>query len=195
MIDELISWCEALIGLVPGRLGNSARRLWFRRRFKKSNKIGIETGCDFIFPRNMSFGENVGIGKNSFFTAENGFIEIERNTTFNRNVHINSAVGGAIHIGEGCLIGPGVVMRTADHRYDNSYKFIGEQGHITRNINIQDDVWIGANAVILGGVHIGQGAVIGAGAVVTKDVPEMAIAAGVPAKIIKFRVREPSSNN
>ena len=52
---------------------------------------------------------------------------------------------------------------------------------------IEDDCWIGANAVILGGVHIGKGAIIGAGAVVTKDIPSMAIAVGVPAKVLKYR--------
>jgi acetyltransferase-like isoleucine patch superfamily enzyme len=55
---------------------------------------------------------------------------------------------------------------------------------------IEDDCWIGANAVILGGVHIGRGAIVGAGAVVTKDVPSMAIAVGVPARVRKYRGQE-----
>lgn len=193
--DELIFWCDAFLGFIPGRLGNAARRLWFQRRFNKGNKLGIEAGCEFIFPRNMSFGEMVGIGRNSFFTAEDGFIEVGANTSFNRSVHINAAVGGTISIGEGCLIGPNVIMRTSDHRYDNPHIFIRQQGHITGNINIQDDVWIGAHAVILGGVHIGKGAVIGAGAVVTKDVPDMVVVAGVPAKIIGFRDKESIGNS
>lgn len=58
------------------------------------------------------------------------------------------------------------------------------------NIVIDDDVWIGQNAIILSGVHIGQGAVIAAGAVITKDVPPYAIVGGVPAKIIKYRFSE-----
>ena len=95
--------------------------------------------------------------------------------------------GGAIRIGEWCLIGPNVVMRTASHRYDNPNKFIRQQGHVVGDIHIEDDVWIGANALILGGVHIGKGAVIGAGAVVTKDVPSLAIVVGIPAKVVKFR--------
>ena len=55
------------------------------------------------------------------------------------------------------------------------------------NINIEDDVWIGYGATIMSGIHIGQGAVIAAGAVVTKDVPPYAIVGGVPARIIKYR--------
>jgi acetyltransferase-like isoleucine patch superfamily enzyme len=61
------------------------------------------------------------------------------------------------------------------------------QGHVFGDINIEDDVWIGANVTILGGVNIGRGSIIGAGAVVTKNVPSMAIAAGVPARLIKWR--------
>ncbi|VUX54863.1 putative enzyme [uncultured Woeseiaceae bacterium] len=103
------------------------------------------------------------------------------------NVHINASVGGAIRIGENCLFGPNVMMRTANHRYDNPDLPIRQQGHATNDISIEDDVWISGNVVILGGVHIGRGAVIGAGAVVTKDIPSMAIAIGIPAKVIKFR--------
>lgn len=103
------------------------------------------------------------------------------------NVHVNASVGGTIRIGENCLFGPNVLMRTANHRYENPDIPVRQQGHSFSNIHIEDDVWISANAVILGGVHIGRGAIIGAGAVVTKDVPSMAIAVGIPAKVIKFR--------
>lgn len=60
----------------------------------------------------------------------------------------------------------------------------------SRPVTIGNDVWIGQNAIILGGLNIGNGAVIGAGAVVTKDVPDYAVVGGVPAKIIKFRFSE-----
>lgn len=187
VVREIIAWTEALISYMPGRVGSAARRAWFGRRFKKIDKIHIGMGCEFISPQTIGFEGLVSIGKNSFFTAEGGFIVVGSNTAFNMNVHINASVGGEIRIGGWCLIGPNVVMRTASHKYDNPNLFIRQQGHFVGDIHIEDDVWIGANAVILGGVHIGRGAVIGAGAVVTKGVPSMAIALGVPAKVIKFR--------
>ncbi|TLU53180.1 MAG: acyltransferase, partial [Chlorobium sp.] len=95
--------------------------------------------------------------------------------------------GGKIVIGSHCPIVPGVLMRTANHKFSRTDVNIQDQGHEPADIIIGDDCWIGANAVILGGVTIGNGAVIGAGAVVTKDVPAFGIALGIPAKVVKFR--------
>ena len=179
-----------LIGCVPGRIGNMLRQMWFGPRFKKHCKTYIGTGCEFISPQTMNFEGLIKIGKNSFFTAEYGVISVGNNTAFNMNVHINASVGGQIKIGESCLIGPNVVIRTAGHRFDDIQTPIRQQGHIAGDIHIDDDVWIGANVTILRGVTIGKGAVIGAGAVVTRDIPSLAIAVGVPARIIKFRNQE-----
>lgn len=72
--------------------------------------------------------------------------------------------------------------------YPFRQKFLGEGQATTKGkIVLDDDVWVGDSAMIMSGVHIGQGAVIGAGAVVTHDIPPYAIAAGVPAKVVKFR--------
>ncbi len=187
---EIFVWLEAFVRFSPGRLGNVVRRLWFKRRFQKSRKIDIEVGCEFLSPHTISFEGVVTIGKNAYFNADGGTIVVGSNTGFNMNAHINAAAGGMIRIGECCLIGPNVVMRTANHRYDDPNRFIYQQGHVPADIYIEDDVWISANVVILGGVRIGKGAVIGAGAVVTKDIPSMAIALGVPAKVVKFRGKE-----
>lgn len=187
IIDEIQAWLVTFVSFLPGRIGNGMRRLWFRSRFLDSDRPYIGLGCEFISPNTITFRGMVSIGKNSFFTAEGGSIVVGNNTAFNMNVHINASVGGEIKIGECCRVGPNVVMRTASHKYDNPAIQILQQGHAISDISIDDDVWIGANAVILGGVHIGSGAVVGAGAVVTKDVPSMAIVGGVPAKVIKFR--------
>jgi galactoside O-acetyltransferase len=149
--------------------------------------ISISPGCEFIGVDTMKFGSGVSIGTISFFASDMGKISVGANTGFNRNVHINASVGGEISIGTDCLIGPNVVMRTAGHRFQNLEIPIRKQGHVIKDITINDNVWIGSNAVILGGVVIGKGAVIGAGAVVTKDVPPFAVVGGVPARILKYR--------
>ena len=101
-----------------------------------------------------------------------------------------------LSIGHYCSIAPEVVfIPSADHYLDHisTYPFLVKvlnkdfEGVTKGDIKVDDDVWIGYRAAILSGVHIGQGAVIAAGTVVTKDVPPYAIVGGVPAKIIKYR--------
>ena len=101
-----------------------------------------------------------------------------------------------LYIGNYCSIAERVkFLLTAEHAIDtiSTYPFkanclTGELEALTKgNIVVDDDVWIGYGATIMSGVHIGQGAVIAAGALVSKDVPPYAIVGGVPAKIIKYR--------
>lgn len=104
-----------------------------------------------------------------------------------------------LRIGNYCSIGPNVVfMLSADH-YTNhistfpyKVKVLGErmEGISKGNIIVDDDVWIGFGALIMSGVHVGQGAIIAAGSVVTKDVPPYAIVGGTPAKVLKYRFGE-----
>jgi galactoside O-acetyltransferase len=190
LVDETRDWLEAFISIIPGRVGYVIRRKWFKIFSRKCGSVFIGTGCKFMDLKAICFKGKISIGRNSFFSAEGGSISVGNNTAFNENVHINASVGGMIQIGEWCLIGPNVVFRTANHRYDNPKLFIKQQDHVVDDIHLDDDIWIGANAVILGGVHIGRGAVVGAGAVVTKDVPSMAVVAGVPAKVIKYRFKK-----
>ena len=186
--SELFEWADALIRYIPGKIGGASRRSWYKNRFQDCNEISIGMGCNFISPQTMAFNGSVSIGERSLFAADGGgSIFVGGKTTFNSNVHINASVGGMIQIGETCLVGPNVVIRTAGHRFDDPSVPIRQQGHIIKNITIGDDVWIGSNAVVLGGVQIGSGSVIGAGAVVVSDIPSMAVAVGVPAKVIKFR--------
>ena len=104
------------------------------------------------------------------------------------NFYMNSGCHmlGNIKIGKDVMIGPKTVIWGRDH--GASLKLpMKEQDHVKQDIVVGDDVWIGANVSILKGVTIGSGAIVGAGSVVTKDVPEYAIFAGNPARVIKFR--------
>lgn len=188
IFKEILIWFESFLTMIPGGIGNRLRRYWFSFRFKTRKEVFIESGCEFLSPGTMTFKEDgITIGKNSFFTAEGGSIEIGAMSAFNRNVHINASIGGKIVIGEYVIVGPYTVMRTANHRFDDPNLKIRNQGHSVKDIVIENNVWISTNVSILGGVHIGSGAIIGAGAVVTKDIPAMAIAVGVPAKVVKYR--------
>jgi acetyltransferase-like isoleucine patch superfamily enzyme len=95
--------------------------------------------------------------------------------------------GGGVDIGDRSLIGYGTMILSGNHVIPNNHGRIFGAGHITKKVVIGSDVWIGCNCSILPGVTIGEGAVVAAGSVVTKDVPPFMIVAGVPAKIIKER--------
>jgi acetyltransferase-like isoleucine patch superfamily enzyme len=100
-------------------------------------------------------------------------------------VWINAA--GGVTIGNDVNVGVGVIIHSANHRYRDPSQLIRLQGHDFKPVTIGSDVWIGARAIILPGVTVGEGAVVAAGAVVTKDVEPYAVVAGVPAAIITRR--------
>ena len=91
---------------------------------------------------------------------------------------------GSIEIEDNVMIGPEVALLTANHDFADHWVLLCGKIHIKRN------AWIGARAVILPGVTVGENAVVAAGAVVTKDVPAMAVVGGVPAKILKVVPKE-----
>lgn len=112
-------------------------------------------------------------------------ISIGYNCFINRNVYITARAD--ITIGSNVLIGPGVVINSGMHHYDDPNTIIRDQGHRIQPITIGNDVWLGANSVIMPGVTIGDGCIIGAGAIVTKSIPPYSVAVGIPAKVIKKR--------
>lgn len=126
-------------------------------------------------------------------------VNVERHARFGRGVTlgsrsgigINASIGEQTHIGDDVMMGPDCQIYTSMHRFDRTDIPMREQGYTPiRPVVIEDDVWIGSRVTILPGVTLGRGSVIGAGAVVTHDIPAWAIAAGVPAKVIKYRKQE-----
>ena len=100
-------------------------------------------------------------------------------------IGIHNTIIGPVTIGSHVNLAQGITVTALNHNFDDSDKRIDEQGVSTSQVVIGDDVWIGANAVVLPGVTIGTHCIVAAGAVVTKDVPSHSLVAGVPAKIIK----------
>lgn len=100
-------------------------------------------------------------------------------------IGIHCTIIGPVCIGNHVNLAQGITVTALNHNFADTNKRIDEQGISTQPVVIGDDVWIGANAVILPGVTVGSHSVVAAGAVVTKDVPENCVVGGVPAKIIK----------
>ncbi|OGF45884.1 MAG: hypothetical protein A2231_07140 [Candidatus Firestonebacteria bacterium RIFOXYA2_FULL_40_8] len=133
----------------------------------------------------ISIGDNTLVHEYSLIKANGGKISIGRDCTVN-DYSILYGHGGLV-IGNDVHIAAHVVIVPANHIYENPDIFISKQGETKKGIIIEDDVWLGANAVILDGVTIGRGSIVGAGAVVTRSVPPCVVVAGSPAKVIKKR--------
>ena len=142
------------------------RRYFLRRRFKSCGQNVIFcSGIRFQVPRGISIGDNVWIGERSRFSGACGGIVIGNNVSF----------------------GPEVTIWSSNHNYYSPEKLPYDDIDIPKKVVIGDNVWICSKACITPGVTIGEGAVVGMGAVVTSDVPEGAVVGGNPAKILKYR--------
>ncbi len=118
-----------------------------------------------------------------------GYAIVRGDIELGENVSINpyACISGKVRIRNGVRIASHVSIVGFNHGFDDIDTPIYRQPLTSLGIEIGDDVWIGANAVVLDGVKIGRGAIIAAGAAVAKDIPAMAIAAGVPARVLKYR--------
>jgi acetyltransferase-like isoleucine patch superfamily enzyme len=124
---------------------------------------------------------------------DHGFFEIGANSFIGCNAVIGA--GGGIQIGNHVLIGQSVNLHAENHNFADPELRIDQQGITYQGIVIEDDVWVGSKVTILDGVSIGKGAVIAAGAVVTKSIPEYAIVMGVPARIVGSRNRKSNTES
>ncbi|SCM76856.1 conserved hypothetical protein [uncultured Pleomorphomonas sp.] len=140
----------------------------------------------FVAPGAQVFTERLILGERSWIAAHavvRGDIALGDDCT----VNAYACLSGKVRCGNGVRIASLVSIVGFNHGFEDPDRPIHHQGLVSAGIDIGDDVWIGANAVIVDGVNIGRGAVIAAGAVVTRDVPPLAIVAGVPAKVVRRR--------
>jgi maltose O-acetyltransferase len=160
-----------------------ARHLIFSHRFQPLGKISKQIRwltCKNIF---RITGRNVNVERGAYF-GSGSQIEIGDNSGIGENCQIPDN----IKIGNDVMMGPDVLIVGKNHNYKDLKMPMRLQGaKDSAPVMIGDDTWIGARVIILPGVNIGQGAIVGAGAVVTKNVPPYAICAGNPARIVKYR--------
>lgn len=126
-------------------------------------------------------GDNVNIERGAWFNPE-------LNIGNNSGVGVNCRLSGRIYIGDDVMMGPDCIMYSYSHEHSRIDIPMDQQGFEKETpIHIGNDVWIGARVIILPGVTVGNHVIIGAGAVVTKDIPDYAIVGGSPARILRMR--------
>lgn len=173
-------------GWIPGGPGTLLRRYAYRPFFANAGFFRSGVGVVIQGFGNIELGRGVGLNRHSSLYAFRGSISLGDNVFLGDFSSIN-ANDACVTIGNNVAIGPMCVIQGANHRFDRLDLPIVKQGHIASRVDIEDDVWIGAHCVILPGTRVGSGAVVAAGAVVSKDVPPMSVVGGVPAKVLRFR--------
>jgi acetyltransferase-like isoleucine patch superfamily enzyme len=131
--------------------------------------------------RVFSLGDHSVIESFSCINNAMGDVTIGHHT----RIGLHNTVIGPVVIGNNVNLAQGITITALNHCFADHEKRIDEQGVTVSQVTVSDDVWIGANAVVLPGVTIGSHSVVAAGAVVTHDVPAYSLVAGVPAKVIK----------
>ena len=161
-------------------------------KFKRSqfSRIGkntvLEEGVLIFHPENIEIGDNVYVGHHTILKGYyKNKMRLGSGTWIGQQCFFHAA--GGITIGENVGIGPGVKIITSSHKIKNTGKPILHNKIDFKSVKIGDGSDIGLNAAILPGVSIGKNVQVGAGSVVTKNIQDFAVCAGVPAKIIKIR--------
>jgi acetyltransferase-like isoleucine patch superfamily enzyme len=148
--------------------------------------VVFESGILVFHPENISIGNNVYIGHQTILKGYyNAELTIDDGTWIGQQCFFHS--GGNLRIGKNVGIGPGVKIITSYHSEEGINKPVLHSKILFEEVTVDDDSDLGVGSIILPGVKIGKGVVVGAGAVVTKDVPDYAVVVGSPARIIKYR--------
>ena len=173
----------------PGRSGAFLRASYWRKRIGgEFGSAQIGTGFVVGGEGRISIGERFVCASNCFLYASGqGSIAIEDDVFLNNNVTLDSGGGGKIHIGKESSIGMNSVIRSANHNFDDPKVPIVLQGSTPGEIYIGRDVWIGASAILLPGAKLGDGCVVAAGSVVSRNFPDLTVIAGNPARSVGRR--------
>lgn len=185
-------WILLLMLAIRARLAGKSKislgaRIKFPKHLVLGRKVIVRTGSVIDAPGHcpLVLGDQVNINQGVYLGAFGKHFTVGDRTQFNRNAVVDGR--GSIRIGCDVLVGPGAQLISYQHRFADRAQPINRQGLELKEIVIEDDVWIGAGAIVLAGVHLGRGCIVGAGAVVTKSFPAYSILGGVPARVIGER--------
>lgn len=175
----------------------------------------IEPGVSLQYPGRIHLGDDVRIGRHATLRANTDAdpgirlgdgVSVQDGVVLNANrgrvvLGARSWLGpfclvygnGGVSIGADVLIAGHSSINSVSHRAERCDVPINDQGILSAPVVIEDDVWIGLNAVVLQGVTIGRGSIVGAGAVVTRDIPPWSVAVGVPARVVRRREGAPAT--
>lgn len=184
--DEKPPTLERLAAALARRASLACARLRFpRARF--GARTDVRRGFRLTLGRNarLTVGERCILDRDMTIECQ-GTLAIGDRTIFGH--HCTLASRDSLIIGRDCLIAEMVAIRDHDHRFDGPLPVpIREQGHVCAPVTIGDNVWLAGKVTVLKGVTIGDNAVVGANAVVTRDIPANAVAVGIPARVIRYR--------
>lgn len=208
-----------LFGWIPTLVGIGVRGLSYRLILNMRGWVAIENNVRLRFANHIHLENGVYLDQNTYLHACPNGIHIGQNTIIMHGavLHVynfrdiphsgiwigkESLIGeytvirgqGGVHIGDRVYTSPYTQIIAVNHIFADPETPFVEQGITAEGIYIEDDVWLGAGAVITDGVRVGKGAVVAAGAVVTKDVPPNTVVGGVPARIIKTITKKKASD-
>ncbi len=201
---------QAVFGWIPGIIGIGVRAIVYRAMMRIDGVAAIEDGVRIRFADQVHLGRGAYLDHGVYLHACPGGISIGPESYVMKNAilhvynfrdlpHAGIRIGARSLIGEACILrgqggitigndvflAPLVQMLAVNHVYHDTTRPISLQGITCQGIAVEDGAWIGGGAIILDGVRIGKNAVVGAGAVVTRDVPDYCVAVGNPARIVR----------
>ncbi len=203
LVMMLSSWVPGALGLLlrsrlyPVILGRVGRNVVFGVNVTIRHPHKIAIGDNVVIDdqccldakgtdnQGITIGEGVFIGRNTILSCKNGDIIIEDKANLGFNCEVFSA--SRVRIGKSILMAAYTYLVGGDHLYDRVDIPVLDQGRTARGIDVDDNVWLGTHVVVTDGSRIGRDAIIGAGAVVVGEIPEFAIATGIPAKVVRDR--------
>ncbi len=191
-------WRRPTLGACAGSLFVGRRvQLLNTRLLRLGRGVTLEDDVkiDALSRGGVFLGDNVSIGRFSVIECTGAITHLGRGFHIGANSNLGDynfvGAAGGVRIGANVLIGQNVRFHSENHLFSRTDLPIKAQGVSHQGILVEDDVWLGAGVTLLDGVRVGQGAVVAAGSVVTKDVPPFAVAGGAPAQVLRYRLTPP----